>query len=156
MADLLEIVLEDISRSKVCPLLLILLGHAEHITEIRCSEEIKLSSDTNISEEEIKYFLSLMGDASLIIKLSSLNMADCKIPSVLLRLLKYGDRYDIDFNFDESDVADIGATGVMKKLQEYFTKLGEAYKVGNWFGGIEPASDENTRYFTGNELGPLH
>lgn len=44
MTDLLEIVLENISRSKVCQLLMLLLGQAGQITEIQCSEDIKLLS----------------------------------------------------------------------------------------------------------------
>lgn len=92
----------------------------------------------------------------MIIKLSNLNIAGCIIPSVLLRLVKYEDQYDIDFNFDESDIADVGAAALMKKLHGYISELGKGYQVRDWFGGIEPASDEDTRYFTGSELGPLH
>lgn len=155
MADLLEVVLENILRSKVCRLLMLLLGHAGQITEIQCSETIKLSSERNISEDEIESFVNLSGDAILIIKISNLYMADYIIPSVLLRLVKYGDQYDIDFNFDESDITDVGTTALMKKLHEYISEIGRRYQVGEWFGGIEPASDEDTRYFTGNEFGPL-
>lgn len=155
MADLLEIVLENILRSKVCQLLMLLLGQAGQIVEIQCSEAIKISSESNISEDEIESFLNLMDDASLIIKLSSLNIAGCSIPSVLLRLVKYGDQYDIDFNFDESDITGMDTMALMKQLHGYVCELGKRYEVGDWFGGIEPASDEDTRYFTGNEFGPL-
>lgn len=155
MADLLEVVLENVLRSKVCQLLMLLLGQAGQITEIQCSEVIKFSSETNISEGEIESFLNLPDDASLIIKLSSLDIADCIIPSVLLRLVKYGDQYDVDFNFDESDVTSMDTMALMKQLHGYISELGERYEVGDWFGGIEPASDEDTRYFTGNEFGPL-
>ena len=154
MAELLEVVLEDILRSKVCQLLMDLLEHAGQIIEIQCSEPIKLSSKTDISEDEIESFLSLSNDASLIIKLAHLNLAGSIIPSVLLRLVKYNDQFDIDFNFHESDIAE-GATALMKKLQLYISDLGKEYQVSGWFGGIEPASDEETRYFTGRIFGPL-
>ena len=156
MADLLEVVLENILRSKVCQLLMLLLGQAGQITEIQCSEAIKFSSETNISKDEIESFLNLPDNASLIIKLSSLNIAGCIIPSVLLRLVKYGDQYDIDFNFDESDITSMDTTALMKQLHGHVSELGKTYGVSDWFGGIEPASDEDTRYFTGDELGPLH
>ena len=91
MADLLEVVLENIPRSKICQLLMLLLGQAGQIIEIQCSEAIKFSSETNLSEGEVESFLNLPDDASLMIKLSSLNIAGFIIPSVLLRLVKYGD-----------------------------------------------------------------
>jgi len=156
MAELLEVVLENIPRSKICQLLMLLLRQAGPITEIQCSAAIKLSSETNISEDEVKRFLDLPDDASITIKLSSLNIVGCIISSVLLRLVKYGDQYDIDFNFDESDVTCMDTTALMKQLHKYISELGKKYKVGDWFGGIEPASDEDTRYFSGNRFGPLH
>lgn len=155
MSDLLEVVLENILRSKVCQLLAFLLGHAGQIIEIQCSEPIDISSETDISEDEIESFINLNDDASLIIKLNNLNVAGIIIPSVLLRLVKYDDQYDIDFNFDESDIAGVGTTGLMKKLHVYISDLGKNYQVADWFGGLEPASDEETRYFTNSEFGPL-
>lgn len=155
MADLLEVVLENISRSKVCQLLMLLLGYAGRIVEVQCSEGIELSSENDISEDDVRSFISLSEDASLIVKLNNLNIAGNIIPSVLLRLIKYGDQFDIDFNFDEADIAGMGTTALMKQLHVCVSELGKEYQVSDWFGGLEPASDEDTRYFTGSELGPL-
>jgi len=156
MSDLLEVVLENILRSKIYQLLAVLLEHAGQIIEIQCSEPIDILSETDISEDEIESFINLNDDASLIIKLNNLNVAGITIPSVLLRLVKYGDQYDIDFNFDESDITDMDTTGLMKKLHVYISDLGKNYQVADWFGGLEPASDEDTRYFTNSEFGPLN
>ena len=41
----------------------------------------------------------------------------------------------------------------MEKLHEHFSAIGKEYQVPNWFGGIEPASDEDTRYFTSDDFG---
>lgn len=155
MSDLIEVVLENISRSKVYQLLMVFLGSAGKVLEVQCSESIQLSSRTDISEDEIESFINLSDDASLIVKLSNLNIVDTIIPSVLLRVVKYDDQFDIDFNFDESNIADTGTTALMNKLHEYVSELGNEHQVGNWFGGIEPASDEDTRYFTGSASGPL-
>ena len=155
MTDLLEVVLENVSCSNVCQLFLVLLGHAGQIIKVQSNEPIEISSEADISQDEIESFINLTNDASLIIKLRDLNLAGIIIPSVLLRLVKYGDQYDIDFNFDESDISDVGTTELMKELNVYISDLGKTYQVGEWFGGMEPASDEDTRYFTNTEDGPL-
>lgn len=155
MAEILEVVLEGVLRSKVNQILMILLSNAGTIVDVQCSEDIQLSDEERISEQEIEAFLNLSDDACLSIKLSTLKIDGIAIPSVLLRLLKYNDQFDIDFNFNESDIENISTTALMTKLHSYTTKLGESYEVGHWFGGMEPASDEDTRYFTDNKFGPL-
>ncbi|WP_194868956.1 hypothetical protein [Pseudoalteromonas sp. PPB1] len=155
MAELLEIVIENVMRSHVCQLLTSLLKQAGKVLEVRCSEAIQLSSATDISTDDIASFISLSEDATLYIKLESLCIDGTNIPSVLLRLVKYNSHFDIDFNFDEDDIVSEETTVLMKKLQVYASKLVAGHEVGNWFGGIEPASDENARYFTRGSLGPL-
>lgn len=154
MTELLEVVLENILRPKVYHLLIVLLKNAGKIVDVQCSETLKLS-ESGISEGDIDAFINIPNDACLLIKLSDLQIAGTIIPSVLLRLVKYGDQFDIDFNFDESDVKGIGTTALMKKFHAYITELGEGHEVAHWFGGLEPASDEDTRYFTDGVFGPL-
>lgn len=154
MTELLEVVLESISRPKVYHLLMALLGNAGKIVDVQCSETLQLS-ESGISEGDIHSFINISNDACLLIKLSDLKVAGNVIPAVLLRLIKYGDKFDIDFNFDESDVKGIGTTALMKKFHAYITELGEDHEVAHWFGGLEPASDEDTRYFTDGAFGPL-
>ena len=152
---MLEVVFEGILRSKVYMLLMKLLSNSGKIIEVHCSEKIKVFDNNSISEQKIGSFLNLPDSASLLIKLSYIEIDSIVISSVLLRLVKYGDQFDIDFNFDERDVRNMSTTVLMKKIHQYVVDLGKRHEVNHWFGGMEPASDEDTRYFTDNKLGPL-
>lgn len=155
MADLLEVVLEGVARSKVYQVLIEVLSKAGRIMEVQCTEEIPLPNDGTISEEDVKIFLSLSDDASLMIKLDKIEVEGIVIPSVFLRVVKYSDKLDIDFNFNERDVVGAGTVKLMEKLHDTMTAISDSYNVDNWYGGIEPASDQDTRYFTRKESGPL-
>lgn len=155
MSDLLEVVLEDVLHSDVCQLFMSFLEQADQITEIQCSEPFKFSSGNSLLYDQVRIFIDLPDDASLIVKFSSLNIASYMIPSVLLRLVKYGEKYDIDFSFDESDIADLGTIELMKSLYAHISNFSKQYQISDFFGGLEPASDEDTRYFSSNGFGPL-
>lgn len=106
-------------------------------------------------EDEIRSFINLSDDASLIVKLSSLNITGYTIPQVLLRLLKYDGKYDIDFTFDESSLIGFNTKELMEDMYIHILGITKQYQISGFFGGIEPASDEDTRYFSSNGCGPL-
>lgn len=155
MAELSEVAFENILRSKMYKVLLALLNNAGHIIEIRCSENIQFSGGGELTEQEIESFLDLSDDASIIIKLSDLQIGDNLVPAVLLRVMKYGNQFDIDFNFSEQDIKSMIISVIIKKIYEFASGIGKSYEIEQWFGGMEPASDEDTRYFTDDTLGPL-
>jgi len=155
MSDILEIVLENIPHQNVFRVLRLLLEQSGKILEVECSEKIKINIDNGVSKMDIENFMHLSEDACLFLKLDYIHLAKFKIPLVLIRLVKYGGLFDIDFNFEESDIANMGAAELMGSLHPSISELCEKNDVNNWFGGLEPAVDEETRYFTGKKLGPL-
>ncbi|MBY5985486.1 hypothetical protein KUV41_10825 [Halomonas sp. DP8Y7-1] len=61
-------------------------------------------------------------------------------------------RIDMDMSFEcEWGELDI----YMTEIKEMLLSISAFVKVDEFFGGMEPASDIRTRYFTGTELGPL-
>lgn len=155
MSELLEVVLEDILSSEVCKLFNSLMEKSGEIIKIQCSEPLNFSSNHSILEDEIRSFINLSDDASLIIRLSSLNIAGYTIPQVLLRLLKYDGKYDIDFTFDESDLIGLNTKELMGDMYTHILDITKKHQISDFFGGIEPASDKDTRYFSSNGCGPL-
>jgi len=75
--------------------------------------------------------------------------------NVHLRVLRYGgDVYDVELNFIPG-IAECDFPAVlMASLHKFAIRLGEANEVDNYYAGIEPASDEETRFFTGMGRGP--
>lgn len=155
MAELIEVVLEDVPKSKVYETIEHILGDAGEVMEVQCSEQIADCDQAELSEKGIKSFLELSEQASILVNVDGLKIGKVTIPSVLLRIVKYEDSVDIDFNFSESDLRDITTADLMSKIHAYVADLGKRYGISHWFGGMEPASDEDTRYFTGDEVGPL-
>jgi len=155
MPELLEIVFEGIHRSKVYQVLQELLERAGGIIEVQCSEAIEISEKSGLTEREFGDFVSLSVDASLLINIGELQINKMRIPRVLMRVVKYGDKFDIDFNFEENRVTGMTAIEIMKEAHLFVTEVSEKYQISHWFGGMEPASDDDTRYFTDKEAGPL-
>ena len=156
MSELLEVLFENISISKVYSVLSSTISNAGEIINIHCTDvSFRFAQNNMISEADIDTFLKLSEGAVMQIKFDFLKIDDLIIPSVLLQLHKYEDKFDIDFNFDEQEMKGVNASAIMKKIHWFVSKIGELYGVELWYGGMEPASDEATRYFTDNSLGPL-
>ena len=153
MGQLLEVVLEEVARSDAYELLRELLEKSGKIERVECSEDLQLFQDSKVSEMGFAAYLGASSDAMLLIKVDQLRICDAVIPAVLFRVMKYDDKLDIDFNFEE--VPGWMEGDVMRRVQEFLGDLCNRYSVGRWFGGLEPAEDEDTRYFTGLHTGPL-
>ena len=72
-----------------------------------------------------------------------------------VRLLRYdGDCYDVEINFIPGE-AECASSSVMGAVHEYAKRLAAEHAISTYFAGMEPARDEDTRYFTGGDGGPL-
>lgn len=76
------------------------------------------------------------------------------LPLVFLRVLKYSGEVDVELSFSDLPFFEIGC--VMIAMQSYANALSNVFRVERFYGGLEPALDVETRYFTGTTLGPLH
>lgn len=73
---------------------------------------------------------------------------------VSVRILRYGNQYDVVVLF-ESDLEWAGPFGeIMDALHEYAMKLSQRHNVKSYYAGLDPAMDEDTRFFTGTSRGP--
>lgn len=155
MTNLIEVIFENIAKSSVMQLLALLILSAKNVTEVQCSEDIELSVNGNISDEDFNLLFDFEGDITALINLQSMKIGDIILPNVLLRLVKYGDLYDIDFNFDSNELESINMIQLLTELHGYTKSIVLNCNVESVYAGMEPASDEDTRYFTNHEAGPL-
>jgi hypothetical protein len=76
------------------------------------------------------------------------------IPDVALRLLMHGgERVDVEVNFDIDDVSQV--SDLVPGLHNLARRLGARHVVVDYYAGLEPAVDDDTRIFSGESLGPL-
>lgn len=74
-----------------------------------------------------------------------------------LRFLRYdGVAYDVEVNFKRRQAEAASSSVLIAALFDFAAKLAEANGVETYFAGLEPASDEETRIFTGREKGPYY
>lgn len=156
MSVLYEIAFENINKSDVLPMLLRLLAESRSISEVKCTEgDVALLNGGKINIQALEAALSFKGDLVITFNLRDMTLGGVALPSVFLRLVKYGIMFDIDFNFYGKDLANRDETSAMKNLHAYAKKIAADFDVKNYFGGMEPATDTSTRYFTNQDAGPL-
>ena len=155
MMKIFEVVFEDVVRTYVTQLCNKLVTDAERMTGIECTENIPLAMNGRLNLKAMENFLSFNGNASALIKLQSVRIEDVILPSVLLRVVKYGNQFDVDFNFDIDALKNPDTKLWMNYMHDYAKSTAKEFKVRQFFGGMEPAFDVESRYFTGDIAGPL-
>ncbi|MGL6011421.1 MAG: hypothetical protein ACRC0J_07895 [Shewanella oncorhynchi] len=90
----------------------------------------------------------------MLINVRSLTFRDVSVNSALIRILKYQGKFDLDISFDEDDVGLADVNGI-DAFFAFSKEVAKKFEFGNCYFGMEPASDESTRFFTNDVLGPL-
>ncbi len=152
MSNLIEVVFENVPKANVSQLFLYLVHSAKHIVSVEISENIELLDEGKLNEQTVESLINFSGDVATLIKLKGINLDGVVLPLVLLRLLKYNDLYDVDFSFDYAELKHVDILKLIKSLHISTSCLAKENGVKNWFSGMEPASDESTRYFTNDKL----
>lgn len=72
-----------------------------------------------------------------------------------LRVFAYEEGpFDVEVNFDLNEQTAPGRAELQEGLRDYSSRLAARLGVSKFFAGLEPASDEVTRIFTGEVAGP--
>jgi hypothetical protein len=147
MGQLVEIVFESVPPTTATAIVrdIIMMSN-----DVRSIDVDGTAVSVDLNAKELVSF-----DASVVfVRLSNINIDGRQILNVGLRLLKTDiERYDIEISFD-LDVIDKPST-LVPTLHSFAQDLAKRYCVIDYFGGLEPAVDENTRIFTGEVEGPF-
>lgn len=154
MADLLEVVFEGVSKDEAMGLFMALLSGSLNISVVSCPEDIKLTDGIKLNKSVLNSLVNIE-DLALLINADTLKLEHINLSKVLIRLTKYERLFDIDFNIDIENCRNINKKTFIRELQNEVSKLADNHQVTSYFAGMEPAVDKNTRYFTGNVIGPL-
>ncbi|MBW6238987.1 hypothetical protein Q8W80_20815 [Pseudomonas aeruginosa] len=154
MKELFEVIFEGVKTSRLFFLLKEIESKSDRIFDFNFSEDF-FSSNVNVfSELLIDSFLGFNGDLYFGVSMEGFSVKDgLKLPVVLLRVLKYEGGVDVGLCFYMNDFNSAGK--VMLEFQKYMNGISADFGFENFYGGLEPASDQETRFFTNNRLGPL-
>jgi len=147
MADYYEIIFEEVSNGVIDEFVGFLLG---------CAASVYRVGDVggkNIKDEMIPYSFQEKSDEFLVLCKFVVD-ASTSIPSAFLRAFRYEGKIDVEISFDGSDIRWVKQ--VMRSAKEFSKELSRKFGIKNIYGGMEPASDEETRYFTNDVFGPLY
>lgn len=146
MSELIELVFEVQTEAVVIALLDDALAEASCLKTTRIGER---ELETPLAPAE---FVRLMGN------FGSLRFSSLKLPngSVLqdpiIRVLRGGSRFEIEMNWKLT--ADYDIVALQLGLHEFANQLARRHGISAYYAGLEPASDTNTRIFTGEDSGP--
>lgn len=154
MKELYEVVLGGVVKDDIIVLLKDLERHSERVDDVTASEVLGIVSCLGLNQSMIAELCRFEGDVCVSAKLYGFDIVSASSDFfVLLRIIKYGGSVDVELCFDDSVFSDVDK--VMLLLQKYLKEISGRVRMKEYYGGVEPAKDLETRYFTGEMLGPL-
>jgi hypothetical protein len=148
MAETIEFVFEGVPRAHVAHLFIQLLGNAEEVVSVQCTENRE--SETGDIVEILRTAIASPFDLSVMVRVRKLRIGDTELPDALIRMVKYDGSFDVDCSFDSDFMC-----GRVAYLQTYLCQIADEFGVPSYFAGMDPAVDPETRFFSNRETGPL-
>ena len=157
MKNLIEIVFENILFDALGDLIKNLSSSGKSIKNYSLSADWELEGDINwhsaISINQA--FKKHTTGWSFSINLNALNINTLIIKNCTLQVLHYDSQYDINIHFDLEDIYLQNHTDFVTTLMILSKNIALKYGIKDYFAGLEPACDEDTRLFTNDNKGPL-
>lgn len=154
MSESYEIVLQQVAADDLHMLLKLIEIGSQDVSNLAVSEDFGEVGAVRINKSLVDAIVASKENVCLTEQLHGFKLLEViHLPLVLLRVIKYGGKFDVELSFNEVPSFDIDR--VMFAMQEYAIALSRKFNIKEFYGGLEPAADIDTRYFTGNALGPL-
>jgi hypothetical protein len=154
MNESFEVVILDVAKNDLLQVVGSFEMRAKSLTDIESSGEFGGCNASGFSGALSCVMSKCEGDFCVTAKFHDLEVFKGVVLSVVLfRVIKYCDNFDVELFFYDSDVNDVGMA--MRGMQAYIADLASKFQVGEFYGGMEPAVDIQTRYFTNESFGPL-
>lgn len=149
MAELFEVVLDTVPERSIPPILGLITSNCSVVARVDDSE-----IPTDARSVRSVFLIPPNGDC-YIFKAENLKLCGFDLGVTILRISQTSGVFALDFNFLEGDLDSLRHANFIEKLHKYVSDLGKTHGIGTWYAGMEPAEDEETRYFTDYKLGPL-
>ncbi|CCB90250.1 hypothetical protein [Simkania negevensis] len=151
--QLIEIVFENIQLKKISALISELTENGSLISDYYASCEC---DNINWNEEiSIEEFFNSHSNFGLFINLSEIKKGSFVIPNSSITVYKNEGTIDLEINFELKDLNNFSKKTLKKKLMAFSKELAADYHISNYYCGLEPAKDFETRLFTKDQAGPL-
>ena len=148
---LIELVFKDINIDEIGALLKDLSSDGIEIKDFNSTCEF-LNINWS-SEESIKKKFIENKNFGLFINLYKLECKHVFLPKCSIVVYKYETRIDVEINFQLSDLKKAGIRNLTENLMNLAKSIAVQYQIDEYFCGLEPAQDTETRLFTNEKKG---
>jgi hypothetical protein len=151
MKEIIEIVFESVQLDKVIEFMMKILSSST-LKDYQISTN---TSDIEIdlqSQEILFNSIDQLSDGSFYFNFLNFKYSGVLLSEVGIQIYKYNNNYDLNIHVDEREVSQkISVLNLMSWAEVLAVQL----KAQDYYCGYEPASDKETRFFSGSTLGLL-
>ncbi|MCB9229164.1 MAG: hypothetical protein H6618_06090 [Deltaproteobacteria bacterium] len=153
MGQLIEIVFEGLTPSRQMEILNELKNTLPNSSQLDTGDSLMGLGD--VSEETLSSLFSGSKSRVLTIDADFWSVQSAKVLSPRINLTKYdGDNYEININFEIESVGFENSNDFINLLHKWSKHLADKIHISTYFCGLDPAVDEDTRFFTNDKIGP--
>ena len=153
MDGLLEFTFEDVSPEHFTQMVLDNIGEDENILDAAQDSNpfpIELIRDSH----HLANIAGSVNNISCNINLKKLKIAEKSVKNVTLRIVHYSCVTDVSMLCTSTDCKDANISTAIE-LYNWAVDICQKYGVNNFYGGLEPADDEDTQLFSKGGVGPI-
>ena len=151
MAEIIEILFEQPDLKKTVVFLMEVNSNAI-LLDFQVASE---TNDANINlqlESELFNSIDNSSDGSFSFNFSEFKLQSVELSWIGIQLYKYDSKYDLNCSFNLNELKKLVS---LSSLRDWAESISRELNAKSYYGGYEPAVDEETRFFTGKNLGPL-
>lgn len=153
MDGLLEIVFENVSRQHLVDIIISIIGREDNLIEAR-QDGSPVNFDDIFDASYWGRIATASEEISCTFNSRYLNILNKNIRDITTRVVHYGSLNDVSVLFSSHDCKYAGFFAAEDFFQ-WASEISKKYEVDNFFGGLDPASDENTQLFSRDGVGPI-
>jgi hypothetical protein len=156
MEDLCELTFEEVSSSLLDTIIAALLTCPDaQVKNVSHNE----GGDVNWEEyagKLLDFFKRYDIPSCILINANKVKISDVVISGPTIRIVYYGSDVEINILFDSNEVVGYCGEKGTFVFYENVKKFAEKMGILIYYCGLEPATDENTRFFSPGGAGPLY
>ena len=152
MAETIEILFENIEFNKVSNFITD-LSFQGSIKNIQVSVDDGFSlGDGNSNLLDIGSYFKKCSGGAIYINIENVQLDNKLLPKIGIQIYKYTKTYDLSIDVNSQQLQELI---LLDSLQKWASNVSQILRSKSYYCGLEPASDEDTRFFTNGNLGPL-
>ena len=158
--SLAEFAFEDVPTVELGNLIFEMVRREGNIIDYRywspelADEEVDIGQ-TCSQEKSDRWTSSLKEHTWLTVNIYNLELSTIKIPNCSIGFIRHNATQDVEVNFRLDEVEHLSTSLWVKELMAFSDRIAKQYGIQNFYCGLMPARDEDTRLFTNRTLGSL-